>query len=884
MKFIPSSPTLMNGGTTERLGTLSSCFPMDIEDSIEGIFEALKECAIVTKMGGGIGVPYFKLRSSGEIIKTLDGRKSSGPLPFISIFNEMLDGVNQGGVRRGAAMGLLTADHPSILEFIQAKKDLKKFNRLNFSVMISDSFYKDLKENPDIPHTIKNVTNELISPLLNSDGEVVTVKQLWDIIVENAWSVAEPGIFNTDIAYKQCTVTNENKTVVSNPCLTGDTLVAVADGRGSVSIKQLVDEGKDVPVYTLDKQGDLRIKIFLNPRLTQKNADIYEVSFDSGLTIKCTDNHEFLTTSGTMVPLKDLKKGSSIKSIIKNYRKPVSKEKEYCTITTNGIIKSEHRLIAAYFSGKLLSEGEVVHHINHDSLDNRPENLQIMNYKAHDKLHGKDKLGKNNPVFKIKDRESWIKKQRELNQGLKNSNSKNISNEEIVGLIKKYSKNTLYNFFTLQMWKSLDLPLLNTNNKGNKYRYNNPKEYCDLAKVEYIESLTYHKLLKQYNNLMSGKQIFKFDKKSLNFIIYKKCEYCGKEFIVDYDKRQRTFCSHSCCVKEIQKPFMFENSKFSKKYLDHPNTKRRLKLTLEMFKTYKKFGSTYTNFGKECKGARTIIRHNNIFCPSIAYLKNNINKVISAKDLIYLAEKNIKNFKHKLELKKAIGDSYNHKIISIKYIGKEDVYDGTVEETHNFLIGGREYLNKKNRKCIEYVVCSNCAEFVNIPYTSCALGSINISSLVEGRKFNWEEFEEIIIKATRFINSTIDKNKFPIKKIKEVTLKTRPIGLGVMGLAHVLYKKEIPYNSEKAFKFTEEVIRYLTLRSMQESNKLAQEHSLSQSEEGDSLHNKYGAYEAFDYDLFMKANERFFKHKICRNIDIEQLRKDIKKYGVRNSC
>jgi len=68
MKFIPSSPTLMNGGTTERLGTLSSCFPMDIEDSIEGIFESLKECAVITKFGGGIGIPFSKLRSSGEII------------------------------------------------------------------------------------------------------------------------------------------------------------------------------------------------------------------------------------------------------------------------------------------------------------------------------------------------------------------------------------------------------------------------------------------------------------------------------------------------------------------------------------------------------------------------------------------------------------------------------------------------------------------------------------------------------------------------------------------------------------------------------------------------------------------------------------------------
>lgn len=97
--FIPSSPTLMNANTNgKRLGTLSSCFPMNIEDSIEGIYEALKECAIVTKYGGGIGINFGELRSSSEVIETL-GRKSSGPVPFMKNFDAMLDGIQQGGVR-----------------------------------------------------------------------------------------------------------------------------------------------------------------------------------------------------------------------------------------------------------------------------------------------------------------------------------------------------------------------------------------------------------------------------------------------------------------------------------------------------------------------------------------------------------------------------------------------------------------------------------------------------------------------------------------------------------------------------------------------------------------------------------------------------------------
>ena len=211
--------------------------------------------------------------------------------------------------------------------------------------------------------------------------------------------------------------------------------------------------------------------------------------------------------------------------------------------------------------------------------------------------------------------------------------------------------------------------------------------------------------------------------------------------------------------------------------------------------------------------------------------------------------------KNVLENRKRIKSSKeNVDIIGTESIGFYDVWDITVDnQSHTFWCNGFNI--------------SNCSEFVNIPYTSCSLGSINLSTLVDGKKFNWEKYDALIAKATRFIDSTIDNNKFPLKKIKDVTLKTRPIGLGVMGLAHALFKKELPYNSDKAIKLTEELMRYLTLRAMRESIELAKDK---------------GAYEAFDYALFMKANERFFS-KSCRDLDVDKIAQDIKKHGVRNS-
>jgi len=168
----------------------------------------------------------------------------------------------------------------------------------------------------------------------------------------------------------------------------------------------------------------------------------------------------------------------------------------------------------------------------------------------------------------------------------------------------------------------------------------------------------------------------------------------------------------------------------------------------------------------------------------------------------------------------------------------------------------------------DIVTGNPCLEFVNIPYTSCALGSIDLSKLVEYRKFNWEKFETLIIEATRFINATLDVNNYPLEHIKETTLDIRPIGLGFMGLAHCLFLKEIPYNSKEALKFAKDMMLYMTLCAMKESVELAK---------------KDGVYPEFNYDVFMKANERFFKHNV-RDIDVNKLQKDIKKHGLRNSC
>mgnify|MGYP006292230349 CR=1 FL=1 len=188
-KFLPSTPTLMNANAGEqKKGTLSSCFTMGLDDSIEGIFDSLKEGAIVTKASGGVGYDFSKLRSSKEGIKSLFDRPSSGPIPFMLMFNQMLDGIQQGGVRRGAGMGMLRVDHPNILDFIRLKDNKGVCERLNLSVKMTDEFYEKLKTTPNAPHYVKQKNG--LEVVLEDNGKAVTVKQLWNEIIEYAWRLS----------------------------------------------------------------------------------------------------------------------------------------------------------------------------------------------------------------------------------------------------------------------------------------------------------------------------------------------------------------------------------------------------------------------------------------------------------------------------------------------------------------------------------------------------------------------------------------------------------------------------------------------------------------------------------------------------------------------
>ena len=486
--IIPQGSPMSGIGNNYQIQSISNCFVIESpHDSYGGILKTDQEQVQIMKRRGGVGFDVSNIRPK-DLPTSNAAKTTSGLEVFLDRFSNSCREVAQGG-RRGALMITLSVHHPQIRDFIKIKRDLSRVTGANISVRLTEEFMCAVRGGDPIN---LRFPVESKSPIVE---EWVDAKELWHEIVESAHEAGEPGLLFWDTA-KSMTPADIYKaegfgSTSTNPCVVGETLIAVADGRNAIPISQLAIEGFDVPVYcTNPSSGRTEIRMGRNPRKTGESREVWKLVLDDGTSLIATPGHKVLTKNLEYIEIKDLKPGTSLTPFntfnSNNYR-------QICNAGANmsgGAKRNrrQYRLIHDFHHGETNSKKYAIHHDDYNSKNDSIDNLKVMLHEDHRRLHADGMMGTDNPYFKMTD--LW-KKDFASHPGNRNGRYSGHSNEALISegrnVFLEHGK------FTCKLWQAHAKKIGAPQFVGNKFRFGTWNNFKSVVvnnhKVAYVEKV-----------------------------------------------------------------------------------------------------------------------------------------------------------------------------------------------------------------------------------------------------------------------------------------------------------------------------------------------------------------------------------------------------------
>jgi len=775
---------------------------LSIPDSREGWVEALKLMLEAYFLGKQVPkYDFSKIRPAGAPIRGFGGI-ASGPEPLkqmlediqkilenrigqpitsvdiVDIMNLIGKCVVAGNVRRSAEIAL---GDPTDFEFVTCKQDKEK----------------------------------LYSHRWASNNSVFAKKGMdYSFVAKQIAVNGEPGIFWLENAQNYSRMIDppdykDKKVAGVNPCVTGDTLIAVADGRVAVPIRKLAEEGKDVPVYCKDENGITQIRMMRNPRITGYNVDIYEIKLDDGSTIKCTSNHEFLLKNMEKKQARHLNIGDSLIVMPKwqttwsEMMKEGNKKKSpYWMINTGNKNIFEHTFIYKQFHNTKIPKGHIIHHGDFNSLNNNINNLEEILKDEHDQIH--DISGDNNPMRKWWNQASEEEKQRyraKMSKSLskeKNPNYSGFTDEEILNeMIKYINENN----------KPLTTPDWKIHSRKVGMPHTSPRWGSSQSPLHLIKQANNICGFKHYNEPAIMREYKRFieikNSTDLNVIfdngifVIKKCEICQQPFKVKWSRREQAFCSHKCANTY--------NSKKAITNIKRYTNERHLNKLNSFFQIFEKYVQDYREVPSKEQFISEIKKSNFSDLRSAGLpdsYQHFLDKIAERYKCKKINSRLLQNRDYRLKAANLLIDHgliYNHRVVSIRKIGKANVYNGTVDEYHNYGIVVSQKYTHTGRPRLDIIFTANCGEQ--------SLESFELCCLVEtfpSRHNSYEEFQDTLKYAYLYAKSVTLVNTH-WKETNAVMLKNRRMGISQTGIIEAFKK----HGRRKMLEWCDKAYKYL---------------------------------------------------------------------------